>query len=134
MVVQAVFGLNGAKSAALLQAGKPIPPPVQARSLLDCGSDIIAIAPQVIQKLGLVSFVPAISQTAAGSARVNLYRLSLTISGAAGRAGPVLVLTNLLASELTAPLPNLEALIGMSVLRECLLVLDGPGQQFILGF
>jgi hypothetical protein len=31
-------------------------------------------------------------------------------------------------------LKNLEALIGMNVLRECLLLLDGPGQHFILGF
>jgi hypothetical protein len=28
---------------------------------------------------------------------------------------------------------NIEALIGMNVLRECLLTLNAPGNQFILG-
>jgi hypothetical protein len=31
-------------------------------------------------------------------------------------------------------LPNVDVLIGMDVLADCLLVLDGPGKQFILAF
>jgi hypothetical protein len=46
LIVQAVFGLNGADTAALVQTGRPIPRPVQVRGLLDIGSDATAIAPQ----------------------------------------------------------------------------------------
>ena len=56
---------------------------------------------------------------------------------AAGRNDLVcdaIALPDLLVSELTVALPNIDALLGMDVLRQCLLVLDGPGQQFILGF
>ena len=82
--------------------------------MLDNGTDATAIAPHVFQTLGLKSGVSGRSQTAAGQV--------------------TLVLPDLLVSELTATLPNIDALIGMDVLRQCLLVLDGPGQQFILGF
>jgi hypothetical protein len=134
LIVQAVFGLNGPDTAALVQTGRPIPRPVQVRSMLDNGTDATAVAPHVFQKLGLKSGLSGMSHTAAGQVAVNLYRVSLTINGPAGIAGPVLVLPDLLVSELTASLPNIEALIGMDVLRQCLLILDGPGKQFILGF
>jgi hypothetical protein len=134
MIVQAMFGLNGAATAALVQTGQPVARPIQVRSLLDNGTDATAIAPHVFQKLGLKSQVSGTSQTAAGQVTVNLYRVSLGITGPAGGTGSALVLPDLLVSELTATLPNIDALIGMDVLRQCLLVLDGPGQQFILGF
>jgi predicted aspartyl protease len=132
MIVQAMFGLNGPDTATLVKTQQPVPRPVLVRSLLDSGSDATAIAPRAIQHLGLVPIVPAFSQTAGGMVPVNLYRVSLSISGVSGAAA-VVVLPDLLASELTVSLPNIEALIGMNVLRECLLVLDGPGKQFILG-
>ena len=134
MIVEAVFGLQGSQTAALLQAQQPIPRPQHIRSLIDCGTDTTAIASKVFQQLGLGPVARGSSQTAAGAVPVNLYRVSLTIAGPAGRAGPVLAIPDLLVSELTVPLANLDALIGMDVLRQCLLVLDGPGQQFIFGF
>jgi hypothetical protein len=134
LIVQAVFGLNGRDTATLVRTGQPIPRPVQVRALLDNGTDATAIAPHVFQRLGLTSRVSGSTQTAAGPVQVNVYRVSLTIAGPAGITGPVLALPELLASELAAALPNIDALIGMDVLRQCLLVLDGPGQQFLLGF
>src|SRR6516162_5374383 len=134
MVVDAMFGLDGTKTTALVQAGQAVPRPVQARALLDNGCDRTAIAPHIAQKLGLQMLVPAVSQTASGKVPVKVYRASLSIFGPGGSAGPALVFSDLLVSELTTPLPNLDALIGMDVLRGCLLILNGPGQQFILGF
>ena len=134
MIVEAVFGLHGPKTAELVQAGQPVPSPIQVRALLDNGSDTTAIASSIVQKLGLEVMIPASSQTASGKVEVNLYRVSLSISGPAGGVGPVLVISDLVVSELTALLPNIDALIGMDVFRECLLILNGPAQQFILGF
>jgi hypothetical protein len=133
MIVQAVFGLNGFKTAALVQAGQPVPRPIPVRALIDSGADTTTIAPGVFKRLGLVPSFTAFSQRASGSVKVNLYNVSMTITGLIGAVGPTLVLPDLLVSELTAPLP-VDALIGLDVLRQCLVVLDGPGQQFILGF
>ena len=134
MIVEAVLGLNGPATAGLVQAGQAIPRPVKVRALLDCGTDVTAIAPRVFQQLGVGSFASGSSQTTGGVFPIKLYRVSLTIYGASGPAGPALVLTDLPVSALTVPPPNLEALIGMDVLGAGLLVLDGPGHQFILGF
>lgn len=134
LIVEAVFGLNGPDTAMRVQAGQSVPPPIVVRALLDSGTDTTAIASRVVQQLGAAHVIDATSNTASGTVTVNLYRVSLTIAGLAGRSGPVLVIPDLLVSELTAPLPNIEALIGMDVLRQCLLVMDGPGQQCILAF
>jgi predicted aspartyl protease len=133
IVLQAVFGLNGTDMTDLAQLGKSIPAPIQVRALVDTGSDVTAVAPHVVQRLGLVqSAIPGLSQTASGSVLVNIHRVSLSILEPVGRSGSVLVLPDLLVSELTTTLPSLDALIGMDVLRSCLFVLDGPGRQFIL--
>jgi hypothetical protein len=126
MIVAAVVGLNGVDTASLVQHGRPIPRPIQVRSLLDSGTDVTAVAARVFQQLGLGSLISGFSQTTSGLVSVNLYRVSLTISCSPGLAGPIVTLTDLLVSELTTALPNIDALIGMDVLRESLLVLDGP--------
>lgn len=126
MVVQAVIGMDGPKMAALLQAGKPVPRPIAVRALIDSGSDTTAVAPDVLVRLGLASFVTGTSQTASGPVEVKLYRVSLTLPG------PDLALPDMVVSELTAALP-VDVLLGLDVLRHCLLILDGPGQRFILG-
>jgi hypothetical protein len=47
------IGLDGKTSSALHAAGQVITPPVQARGLLDTGSDVTAVAPWVVQRLAL---------------------------------------------------------------------------------
>jgi hypothetical protein len=133
MIVEAVVGLNGADTTALLQSGQAIPSPIQLRALIDSGADATAVAPDVFKRLGLAPLISASSQTAAGLVPVNLYRISLTIPDPAGGIRKGLTLPDLLVSELTASL-SVDVLIGLDVLRQCLLVLDGPGQQFILAF
>jgi hypothetical protein len=133
MVLQAMIGLNGPDSAALIHAGQPIPSPIHVRALVDPGSDRTGVAPHVFQLLRLGPVGYGTSQTAGGSFQVSLYRVSLSVSDPRGRANAMMTMPNLLVSELPVPLP-FDALIGLDVLRECLFVLDGPGQQFILGF
>jgi hypothetical protein len=134
MVVGAVVGTNRPDTLALLQAGKPVPTPVRVRALLDSGADATAVAPPVLHQLGLTPVRSAGTQTAGGSVAVGLYRISLTVHGPGGTAGPMLVQPNLLATELAVPLSNIDALIGLDVLGQCLLVVDGPGQRFTLAF
>jgi hypothetical protein len=66
--------------------------------------------------------------------KVNLFEVGLTISGQAGKAGPMLVRDQLIVMELTQALPNIDVLIGRDILNDCLFILDGPGRQFTLAF
>src|SRR6266702_489355 len=100
MVLPAWIGVSEAEAHQWVQSGKPIPAPVSVRALIDPGSDRTAVAPQVIQLLGLGVFVFGRAQTAGGTFRVNLFRASLTISGASQSSGPRLYLADLLVSEL----------------------------------
>jgi hypothetical protein len=131
--VPGLVGLNDQASAALVQAGQPIPRPISVRALIDSATDLTAIAPRVAQQLGLLADKRAKTQTAGGSVQVNLYRISLSVSGPPGASGSLLVWPDLLVTELAVPLPNVDVLIGLDVLRQSLFVLNGPGGQFILG-
>jgi hypothetical protein len=134
MTAPAVVGLNDQDSAALVQAGRPIPRPVRVVALLDTAADLTAVPAPLVTSLGLAPLISGSTYTAGGPVAVGLYRVSLSIFGPAGAAGPMLVRPDLLVSELTVPLPNVDILVGLDVLRSCLLVQDGPGQQFIVAF
>jgi hypothetical protein len=132
--LEVVVSLAGQQLAALQQAGAAFPRALPLRALIDTGSDVTAVDPHFLQQLGAVSRLRASTHTAAGQIKVNLYEISLTISGPSGPAGPVYVRPTLLVTELAVALPNINALVGRDVLDECLFLLDGPGRQFLLGF
>jgi hypothetical protein len=46
----------------------------------------------------------------------------------------MLTVRDLLVSELTTTLPNIDMLIGMDILLDCKLLLDGPARRFVLEF
>ncbi len=62
------------------------------------------------------------------------FKVSLSIFGTAGGAGPVFLRTEWTVMELPASLPGIGALIGMDLLSECRLLVDGPARQFVLEF
>jgi predicted aspartyl protease len=110
LVVEAMIGLKGQATADLLRTGRPIPPPLQLRALVDTGTDATALTGRVFRHLGLSPIRQASTQTATGPVSVNLYEVSLSVSGRSS-SGPTLVRTNLLVTELTASLGPIEALI-----------------------
>ena len=71
LAVSVLVGLDGKTSAALLAAGRPIPPPVQARGLLDTCSDLTAVAAWVLQRLSISPATTATSYTTAGPVAVR---------------------------------------------------------------
>lgn len=133
-IVDAVFGITGKGTAALQAARQPIPAPVAVRALVDTGTDVSCVAPWVLRQLGLVPSGSSSTHTAGGSVKVQLFNVSLTIWGPAGKAGPSLVRDPLKVMEFAHAPPTIEALIGTDVLAECLLIIDGPAQHFILAF
>jgi hypothetical protein len=132
--VSAVIGLNNVGMLARLNASQPIPRPVVVPAAIDTGSTVTAIASHAFTRLGLSPLVVGSSQTAAGSVAVNLYRVSLSILDPTGAPGVALTLPDLLVSELTTPLADVDTLIGMDVLLTCKLLLDGPARRFALEY
>jgi hypothetical protein len=127
-----MIGVDGGRYAALLSAGLPVPPPLLVQGLLDTGSDVTILNPDLIFRLGLVCCVQKATHTTIGSATVKLYEISLSIPDTVGGKGSLLERSPLLAMESLAPFLNIDAVIGLDVLSDCLLIFDGPGKQFTL--
>jgi hypothetical protein len=119
---------------ALQQSGQPIPPPLRIRGLLDAGADATALSAACAVSLGLTPVARVSTQTAAGSIMVNQHEISFSILGPTPTGAVVSVRPNLRVTEWLHPEHGLDALVGMDVLLEGLLILDGPGQQFTLAF
>jgi hypothetical protein len=72
--------------------------------------------------------------TVAGQIRVSLYEVSLGITDPNQPGGPWMTRPSLLVTELAAALTDADVLIGLDVLLECTLLLDGPARMFTLDF
>jgi hypothetical protein len=125
----------GAKDMhALVAAGQPIPPPLSARAVLDSGSDRTAVALPLLQQLNLVPLGKVQTQTAAGSLRVQLYELSLSVPNPSGAVTPMLVRPQWTVTEFLHAPTGIDVLLGLDLARECLIVIDGPGGFFTISF
>jgi hypothetical protein len=125
----------GAKDMhALLATGQPIPPPLSARAIFDSGSDRTAVALRLLQQLNLRSTGTAQTQTAAGSLYVRLFEVSLSIPNPSGALTPMLVRPVWTVTEFLHAPPGIDVLLGLDLARECLTVIDGPGEFFTISF
>ena len=118
----------------MFAVGKSIAAPIQARGLLDTGSDITAIASWVLQKLALPIVAKTVTSTAAGQINVNLYEVSLSITNPVQPNSPWLTLADLQVTELSAVLTDADVLIGLDVILQCRMIVDGPARFFSLDF
>jgi hypothetical protein len=129
-----LIGLDGKTTTALHVSGQPIPPPIRVRGLMDTACDLTAVAPWILRQLGSPYYAKASTHTAGGSVQVDVYEASLSISGPAGAAGPMLVFPTLVVTELAHAPRGIDVLVGMDVMLTCLTLIDGPGRQFTLTF
>ena len=132
--LEVLIGLRATDAHALLAAGQPIPPPLHARALLDTASDKTAVAVPLLQQLGITSVASVRTQTAGGMVMVQLYEVSLSVPNPTGARTPMLVHSEWEVTEFLHAPPQIDVLIGLDVLNECLVVIDGPGGRFTLGF
>src|SRR5262245_59152927 len=105
LLLGVVIGMDAGELASLLASGQPIPAPIFGRGLIDTGTDVTAVTPQVIGQLGLQSAGKGMSQTTGGQIPVNLFRASLSLRGP---AGTLLALPDTVVVELSAPLTDAE--------------------------
>lgn len=132
LLVDVRVNLRAPALAARQTAGVPIPAFAVGRAILDTGSDISGISAATVQQLGLVSTTNTQTQGVGGPVSVSLHRVSLSVWDAAQPQLPPLVVPDLLVMEMSH-IP-FDALIGLDVLLECRLHIDGPGRQFTLDY
>jgi hypothetical protein len=129
------IGQHGPATAARIAAGNQPVLPVQARGFIDTGTNVTAVASWVLQQLGAPTASVTSTHTVAGQVPVQLYRVSLGITDPGLPHGaPWLTVPDMLVMELTTTLPDADVLIGLDVLLDCKLLLDGPARQFTLEF
>jgi hypothetical protein len=133
LLVGVNVNLHAPALAARRAANLPAPQFAVARGILDTGSDISGVAPAIIQQLALVSYAQTQTQGVGGSVAVDLFRVSLSIGDAARPRLPRFVIPDLTVMELP-PGTTFDVLIGMDVLLQCRMLLDGPGNTFTLDF
>jgi hypothetical protein len=119
---------------ALQATGQAIPAPSSVRAVIDSASDLCCVSLPVLNALSLPPQGTAKTYTAGGSVTTRTYRVSLSIFGPAGTSGPMLTVPELAVAELRHTAPGLDVLIGMNLLADCLLIVDGPGGRFTLSF
>jgi hypothetical protein len=134
LIVPVWIGLDRKESMQLHAAGQPIPPPVRARGELDTGSNTTAVASWILQQLGIPKKLTVSSHTAAGVISVTLSEVSLSITDLSQAGSPMLTRPTLVVSELAAVLPDADVLIGLDVLLQLKLVVDGPAGRLTLEF
>jgi hypothetical protein len=131
--LRVLIGHNRPALARLIAAGQ-LPAPVWTKGVLDTGTNITCVTPAVLQSLGLRSTTRTRTHTVGGRAGVRLFRVSVSIPPRGNVAGPMLNEPNLKVMEMPAPIPGVEVLIGMDLLLNCRLIVDGPARQFSLEF
>jgi len=93
-----------------------------------------AVASWVLRHLKIPAATTAVTQTASGQAQVKLYEVSLSLSDPASSGKVMLTKPDLLVTELPASLADADVLIGLDILLDCKLILDGPSRLFSLDF
>jgi hypothetical protein len=129
-----IVGHNRKDLGVRLAAGQALPSPVWTTGVIDTGTNVTCVTPDVLQRLGLTPTGQGKSQTAAGEAPVNLFEVSVSIPPPGNVAGPRLTRRDLTVMELPSPIPGVEVPVGMDILLACKLLLDGPACQLTLEF
>lgn len=133
LIVPVLVGLKGETVTELHAKGPSIPTSVMCRGLVDTGSNSSAVAPWIIQQLGLGPGIPAKTQTASGTADVEVHLVSLAVLNP--RQGqPDLTIATVVVSTLATKLKEADVLIGLDALLECNFFLEGPARRFTFAF
>lgn len=133
LIAPVLIGLKAETVTQLHTKGQPIPSSVMCRGLVDTGSNSSAVAPWIIQQLGLGPGIPAKTQTASGVADVEVHFVSLAVLNP-HQGQPDFTIPTVMVSTLATKLDEADVLIGLDVLLECNIFLEGPLRRFTFAF
>ena len=133
LIVDVMIGPDASTCIDLKQAGQPIPRPLRVRGVMDTATDLTAVAPRVLQALGLSAIGHARTSTAGGQINVGVYEISLSILPPTGSAA-MFTASQLVVTELIHAAPGIEVLVGLDVILQGVFNVDGPARIFTFTF
>src|SRR5438552_3336208 len=126
LLVPALLGLTAADLAAAQAAGAASPALLQVRGMIDSGTTVTAVAPGVLARLNVPRGPAVDTTTASGIVQVHLYQVSFTIYDQA--SGATLTRCSWTVTNLLHDPDDVDVLFGLDLLREIVLLGNGPGQ------
>jgi hypothetical protein len=134
LFVPVMIGWSGEEILKSIAQGARFPPPLSATGLIDSGANNTSISPRVVRQLGLPSIGIATSDTAQGSVSVDMHSVSLNIIDSNLPVDQWVTQSNLTVSQLPQDHDDFDVLIGLDILLQTTLFLDGPARKFTLTF
>lgn len=132
-LIDVVIEVSQPRQQALTKAGKPIPPSITARLLIDTGASCTSIDAQIFQSLGLTptgTMDIHTPSTGINPVQQNQYDVRIIIPHSAisryFHAVPVL--------EANFQAQGIQGLLGRDILKECVLFYNGEIGLYTLSF
>jgi predicted aspartyl protease len=131
-----MVGVSQARRNALAASKQAAPPVVQIQAMLDTGASGTCVDPSVLKQLGLSPTGIALVHTPSTGgqpAQAETYDISLVIPAKPGQLHLINHTVSVIASQLLAN-QGFHALIGLDILKGCLLTYDGANGLFSLAY
>ncbi len=132
-VVNLGIAVGRSWQSRLAARGIVVPPAMTLRALIDTGSDLSVVHPQVLQQLGVqaTGSIRIRRPGAAGGFRpASVYEVQLAIGGLSPRAQWV----STRVVGVAPSTPTVFSLIGRDVLEHCTLFYNGPQFELTLSY
>ena len=117
----------------LARLGTPVPQPMTIRALIDTGSDLSAVHPQILHQMG-VNRAGSVQIRRPGSGSgyrlAALFEVQFSIGGIV--PGVPWIATR--AAGVAPSSPSVLALIGRDILKHCTLFYNGPRDELTLSY
>jgi hypothetical protein len=136
-MMNALVSVSGARRAALVAAGQPVPEPVTIRALVDTGASGTCVDPSVLEALALTptgSVLVATASTGSAPRPLDQYDVAIVVPGASPNHAPLFVENIAVLSAELLQQHGFHALIGRDILSLCLLSYDGMIGAFTLAY
>jgi hypothetical protein len=134
LTLPALISVGAEEAQARVAAGQEPPEPIWGTAVIDTGTTVTCVSRAILEKLATKPAKQARRHTATGEFSADLYQASLSIPAPGPAVGPMLTRRDLTVMEMTDVIPGVDALIGLDILMECRLLLDGPARRFTLEF
>ncbi len=139
VLVDVLIGLDAGKVQQLRQAGQPVPGPISATAIIDCGAQVTCLETRLLAQMVAGCLAPVrhgfVNVPAAGGVLpTSEYAVSLTIVPSSSKLREQLVFRRLPIMEIALEKLGYQMLIGRDVLDQCLHVYNGPERSFTLAY